>query len=349
MKNPKKGGAEIVTDIYLSGLAKLGHEVVLFSAEFPNSKKEEIYNSYRIIRKGGQFTVHYYGLLYAIKNQKNFDIIIDQVNTIPFFSPLFIKKEKRIAFFHQLCLNVWFYETKFPLSLIGNLAERIYLKFYFNTRSFVGSESTKKDLIKHCWIKPEKILVLENQIDFKPIKKIKEKENYFIFCGRLTKSKRVHHIIKAISYIKNKSTKLYVIGDGNEKYKKYLIKLASRLGIKDRVIFKGNVSDKERNELMRKALAILVTSVREGWGLIVTEANANGTIAITYNIEGLRDANKHGIITKKNNPRELAKEIDDLIENKNIRKEKEIKVLKFAKEHANWDKNVRRVERWLKR
>jgi glycosyltransferase involved in cell wall biosynthesis len=41
---------------------------------------------------------------------------------------------------------------------------------------------------------------------------------------------------------------------------------------------------------MARAHALLMTSAREGWGLVVTEANACGTPAIVYDVPGLRDA-----------------------------------------------------------
>ena len=41
---------------------------------------------------------------------------------------------------------------------------------------------------------------------------------------------------------------------------------------------------------MSEAHALLMTSVREGWGLVVTEANACGTPAIVYDVPGLRDS-----------------------------------------------------------
>src|SRR3989338_8727926 len=147
IKNPLKGGAEIVTDAYLKGLAERKHDVVLFSSLFENALKEEDFNGYRIIRKGGKLGVYWYGLIYAKKNEHDFDVIIDQVNTIPFFTPLLIKKEKRIAFFHQLCLDVWFYETMLPVAAIGFVSELIYLKLYRNTKCIAVSESTKRDLI----------------------------------------------------------------------------------------------------------------------------------------------------------------------------------------------------------
>lgn len=348
MKHPKMGGAEIVTDIYLKGLLKLGYEVTLFTAKYENSKDEEMFNGYKIIRKGRGIGVHFKGLIYAKKNEKEFDIIIDQINTIPFFTPLLIKKEKRVAFFHQLCKSIWFYESKFPISIIGYILESCYLKLYRNTRAFVVSESTKQDLIKYAWMKDENILVLENQINFKPINKISKKENYFVFVGRLNKSKRVHHIIKAMNYIKNEKFKLYIVGDGEESYKRKLKKLVSKLNLNKRVIFTGKISNREKDKIMQKAKAILVTSVKEGWGLIVTEANANGTIAITYNTDGLRDANKTGFICEENNPVEMARLMDGVLENGDLLRRKSIESLEFAREHCDWNKNLGRLEEWIK-
>ena len=345
MDNPLKGGAEIVTDIYLKGLAERKHKVVLFTAKYKDSLSKELFNDYEIIRKGNKLTVYFHGLIYAWKNREKFDKIIDQVNTIPFFTPLLISKEKRVGFFHQLCLNVWFWEMKFPVSVIGYILEKLYLLLYHNTKLFVVSKSTANDLIKYAWCKEKNIKILENQIDFKPIHSKKIKEKAFCFCGRLKKSKRVHDCIKALSLLDTGN--LYIIGNGDTNYKKYLTKLIKKFNLEKRVIFTGQISFEKRNEIMQKCLAILVTSVREGWGLIVTEANANGTIGITYDIPGLRDANKKGIICKKNNHHELAKEMKNIINNEKYYNIKLKKSIEFAKNHCDWDNNIDVLERWL--
>ena len=354
MKHPQKGGAEVVTDIYLEGLAKKGHEVTLFASKYPDSKDTEEYNGYKIIRKGGKLGVYLAGLMYAKKHQKELDIIIDQVNTIPFMTPLAIKKQKRVAYFNQLCKDVWFYETPFPISLAGYIIESIYLKFYKNTRILTISESTKKDMMRDAWVKPENIFISQMQIDFKPIRYVEKKENQFVFCGRIVKSKRLHDCIKALALLDNKETKLYIIGDGDEKYKKELNKLIKSLDLKDRVVFTGRISREKRNSIMAKSLAILVTSVREGWGLIVTEANANGTLAITYNVPGLIDANKTGFTTEKheNNPKALAKYMNNITpdkpESKVILNRQGKSSISFAQDHSNWNYQVEALEKWLK-
>jgi glycosyltransferase involved in cell wall biosynthesis len=272
------------------------------------------------------------------------------------------------------------------------MLESLYLKFYRNTKATTISDSSKKDLIKYANINKDQILVLDNQIDFKPINQIKEKDNYIIFCGRLNPSKRPDEVIKALAIylnkinnttsnkdaiknkslnqsqsslitsatppsftlannINNKSLKLIIIGEGDEKYKNYLKNLVKKLNLENNVEFAGSISNEKRNQLMQKALAIIVTSIREGWGLIVTEANANGTIAITYDIEGLRDANsnKIGIITKINTPEAIAESIDLIIKSPKLRQSKEHKALAFANAHSNWDNQVRRMEKWIKK
>jgi hypothetical protein len=56
------------------------------------------------------------------------------------------------------------------------------------------------------------------------------------------------------------------------------------------VEFFGRVSDAEKIDRMARAHALVVTSVREGWGLVVTEAAAHGTPSIAYDVPGLRDS-----------------------------------------------------------
>lgn len=56
---------------------------------------------------------------------------------------------------------------------------------------------------------------------------------------------------------------------------------------------------------MQKCHLIMVTSVKEGWGLIVTEAASQGTPAVVYDVDGLRDSVRHqetGLIIRQNTP-----------------------------------------------
>src|SRR5207245_2463626 len=56
------------------------------------------------------------------------------------------------------------------------------------------------------------------------------------------------------------------------------------------VTFFGRVDDLTKFDLMARAHALVVTSVREGWGMVVTEAAAVGTQSIAYDVPGLAES-----------------------------------------------------------
>jgi glycosyltransferase involved in cell wall biosynthesis len=71
----------------------------------------------------------------------------------------------------------------------------------------------------------------------------------------------------------------------------------------------GKVSQAQKVELMQRCHLIMVTSVKEGWGLIVTEAASQGTPAVVYDVDGLRDSVRHGqtgLVCARNTPACLA-------------------------------------------
>src|SRR5205823_13842336 len=87
--------------------------------------------------------------------------------------------------------------------------------------------------------------------------------------------------------------RLWLVGDGDPSYVGRLRRQAAALGLTPEVEFCGRLDAAKKHRRMALAEALLVTSVREGWGLVVTEAAACGTPAIGYDVPGLRDAVRH--------------------------------------------------------
>ncbi|MFH1856885.1 MAG: glycosyltransferase family 4 protein, partial [Candidatus Omnitrophota bacterium] len=198
IKNPKSGGAEVLSHELAKRWAEKGHEVVFFSAYFKGAKREEVVDNVKIIRAGNAVTVYWQAYCYYEKFFRGkFDVIIDEINTIPFFTPLYVK-ETVICHINQLAREVWFYESPLPVAVCGYLAESWMLKPYKKQLMITISESTKDDLVGLGFNK-DKIFIIPMGIDFKPLEKVLEKENKptVLYVGRLKKSKRVHHIIEA--------------------------------------------------------------------------------------------------------------------------------------------------------
>jgi hypothetical protein len=132
--NPAMGGAEVFTREVAKRWVASGHEVSLFTSKFPGCENEEIVDGVNIVRAGGRFTVYRQAKKFYSKRfrAENFDVVIDEVNTRPFFAPKFVKNsEKIVALIHQLAREYWFYETPFPVNYFGyHFLENKWLKQY---------------------------------------------------------------------------------------------------------------------------------------------------------------------------------------------------------------------------
>jgi glycosyltransferase involved in cell wall biosynthesis len=92
---------------------------------------------------------------------------------------------------------------------------------------------------------------------------------------------------------------------------------------------------KEKTNLMRISDVILVTSVKEGWGLIVTEANSQGTPAIAYDTDGLRDSvrnNITGYLCTSGDYDAMSALINKLLSNKKVYESFRIEAWQYSKQ-----------------
>lgn len=347
-KNPRAGGAEIVSSELAKRLVANGHEVIFLVSGFSGACQEEIINGCRVIRVGGKWTVYWK----AFRHYKNHlqgwaDLVIDEVNTIPFFCKFFVK-EKNILFFHQLCKEIWFYEMFFPLSLIGYILEPIYLRLLRDRQVITISQSTKKDLTE-LGFSSDQVGIISEGIEIEPIESIQDapKAAYptVLSLGSIRPMKRTISQIKAFEEAKKTipELKMIIAGGGSLAYLKKTKKVIFQSQFQKDIAYLGKVSLEKKIELMRKSHLILVTSLREGWGLIVTEANSQGTPAIVYDVPGLRDAvwnGETGIVCKKNNPTELSKEIVEIFKNNEKYQKLQKRALESSRE-INFDKSYR--------
>lgn len=289
--NPRAGGAEAVTFEIARRLVQRGDSVEWFSASFPGAPAEETLDGVRIVRAGRQWTVHWSAFRhYKGKLAQRFDVVVDEVNTIPFFTPLW-SDVPAVMFIFQLAREVWWYESKFPVNALGFLAEPHYLKPYRHLPAITISASTSSDL-RHLGFKAPITIIPAGVEPITELPTGKTANPTFLYVGRLAPSKRVTDIVRAFAIFHRSvdSARLCLIGGGSPAYVSELRALARTLGIHENVRFAGHVSTLEKHGEMAAAHILLLASAREGWGLVVTEANAFGTPAVAYDVPGLRDS-----------------------------------------------------------
>lgn len=286
--HPRAGGAELLTLRILERLAA-SWEVEWFSAAYDGASPEEIKGDIRYVRDGSQATVHMAAAARYFR-ASGFDVIVDQINTIPFMSPLY-STAKTVAFIHQLAREVWEYEMPGVIGKVGRALEPYYLAPYRTVPVITVSNSSKQSLRDIGF--SGRIHVISECVDecADAHRPVKTEPRDVLYLGRVTPSKRVEDCIVAACHLRDEgwNGRLFIAGsEPNSQYLKSLKELASRHSAP--VVFLGRVSDLERSNIMRSASALWMTSVREGWGLVVTEAARHWTPAVVYRVPGLVDS-----------------------------------------------------------
>jgi glycosyltransferase involved in cell wall biosynthesis len=346
IKHPYGGGAELLVHEMAKRWAEKGHKVLHYSAYFPGARRKETIDGVKYLRDGNWYNVHIKGFINLLRGRLGKpDVILDEVHGIPFFAAMYTKTPV-VCLACEVAKDVWDQMYPFPINIIGKVVELVYLFLYRNLKFITISNSTRSDLVNNR-IKKKNVTVVPMGFTYSLPDKLppKEKKPTFIFLGRLAKSKGVPDAIKAFSNIAKKlpNSKMWIVGKGERVYEKKLVKLVKKLKLEKSVEFKGFVSLKKKFELLAKAHLILVPSVREGWGLIVPEANVVGTPAIVYNVPGLKDVTingTNGVIVNKNSIKSLADESIKLLKDK----KRFSKLSKSSRKYAklmNWDNTAK--------
>lgn len=325
--HPARGGAEIVLREIMQRQRAEGHTVTLLTARHPGSSKHDTLDGIRVIRVGNnRYTHPIMALGYYLRHlHGKFDMIIETVNTAPYFALLFRGKARAFAMYHQLAREIWFLEAKAPFSHLGYyLIEPLATWLLGRTRTplITVSESTRQDLARFGWGLNRSHIISEG-IEIQPISSLKNIQKYaqptMLSFGAMRSMKRTLDQIAAFQLAKRQlpDLQLKIAGDASGEYGKQVLQAIDTSPYRDDITYLGRVSLQQKIQLMRACHIIAVTSIKEGWGLIITEAASQGTPAVVYDADGQRDSVRHGqsgLVTSPN-PAALAEGIVELLTN----------------------------------
>lgn len=294
MDNPQAGGAEVhLTEIFRR-FADRGDKVTLLASGYPGGTAAGEYKGIRIVRTGSRetFNFHVPAVARRLDRAEHFDLVVEDINKVPFFTPLYLKKPLLVTVPH-LFGSAIFRETNAIVGSYVYLMERPIPRVYRSAEFEVISESTARDL-EGRGIDPGRIHVvhcgMEHDVYACDPGAPKFDSPTIVYVGRIKRYKSVDVILRAMPPIiaAVPGVRLVIVGSGDDTPR--LEKLARDLDIGQRVTFTGFVSTKEKVTWMQRSHIIVNPSPKEGWGLTNIEANACGTPAVASDADGLRDS-----------------------------------------------------------
>lgn len=341
ISNPAGGGGTALIHRIMRELAEQGHEVTLICERHSNKPSRSNIDNIEImrtLRPPLMFVSAAYH--YVSKLKGSFDLAVESVIALPWFSPLYMNEKKVAVFFHILKdqfyveLSRYGRSIGYPAATIGYLIEKSMGRFYRNTPIVTFSKSTANDLIEYGFPK-ENIKVVQEGIDLKKYKAPASKDSFphLIYVGRLKRYKGVQFIIKAMKYLvaEYPRSKLSIVGRGD--YENELRRLVSNLDLQSNVIFHGYVSEIEKIDLLGRSHILVMPSLREGWATPVIEANARGTPSVVFDTIGVGDTVIHGVTgfkTSYGNIGELVAYCSSLLNDKELYSRMQNNALAFA-------------------
>ncbi|WP_416405311.1 glycosyltransferase family 4 protein [Arthrobacter sp. LFS091] len=291
IKHSQAGGAEQYMHEISRRWVQHGVQVTWFTGRDAGQSAEDLIDGIRILRGGGTLSIYAHSAMRLLRTSGQFDAVVDCQNGIPFFSPLFLRRDIPII---QLIHHVHQeqFRTKFspPMAAVGRFLESSGAKSVYGQRSIVAvSASTRLELRKLGFTGPIHV-VPNGTIDSPHEVSGRALRPTIAVVSRLVPHKRLDLLLGQFAVAARSIPKLRmdIVGDGPERAR--LQQLAMDLGLDHAVTFHGYQPNDVRDELLGRAWLTASTSASEGWGCSVIEAAAWGVPCLGLRVPGIRDS-----------------------------------------------------------
>ncbi len=255
-------------------------------------------------------------ILKEIRKRKP-DIVFSGYGEVNAFLSLFIKLFPKIKFIAR--------ETNVVSKHVTRKEIQFFYRFYNNFHKIIcQSDDMMNDLVANFSINKEKLLKINNPVDFEFIEKklldAEKPENFHenfknvVAIGNLSARKGFDNLLKVFSYLKNEKILLHILGDGRDK--ELLHQMKSELEL-EKVIFHG--LQKNPYQYLKFSDLFVLSSRYEGFPNVLLEAGACGTYALANSCPGGIDEiiqpNLNGEICNIENHEVFAQKILEVLTN----------------------------------
>lgn len=341
---PHHGGIETRMHDTARLLAARGHDVTILTGRLPGTAEEETTEfGYRVLRLESRIINIYNppfisskGVLEALRS-----LDADAVNYNYRWAPSYNRDLERYDGYKVFTYhNMWGEGT----GITGKVSEINDDGFRKTLDTFdhivCVSDYVRNDLIRRG-IAEDRLTTIPTCLDLPPVKDVPEGD-FILSLGRLVKTKGLDNLIEAMRDV---DCRLIMCGKGPEA--KNLEKQVRKLGLEDRVEFRGYVSEEEKDALMRGCRLFVMPSLFESFGLAALEVLGYGRPLVYGDVNGLPDTvGEAGIAVKPGDPKSIADGINRLLGDDELRSELAKKARAQAEKYT-WDRYIPLYEKVL--
>ena len=320
-------------------LAHMGHEVHVFTLDFPGAPGyEEIYGVkvYRTVTELGHPNFLTWALLFNhflekrlgdVSQQVEFDVVHvhDWLTAPAGISFKYRVKKPMVLTVHSTEIGrAQGLHTPDSFAIDG----MEWWATYEASKVIVTSGSMEGELCDHFHFPSDKIKIIPNAIDLtkyhasidrKSVRwryGVSPNEKLVLCVGRLVPQKGVEHLIHAVPTIawRHPEAKFVIVGEGW--LKGHLEYLSRSSGHGWKIRFTGFLPDSEVIALMTSADVLVVPSIYEPFGIVALEGMAAGVPVVASQIGGLAEVVQHdrnGILVYSRNPESIAWGVDRVL------------------------------------
>lgn len=195
-------------------------------------------------------------------------------------------------------------------------------------------------------------------VDYEFYSNVNKKElgKYIVTQGEFKKRKGYEKILPIMKEIfaKQPNLRYTIVGNTNinKDYFNELLKLMEKLGIRDRIDVKSNLTDEELRNTYADASLYFTLPINdcgdvEGFGMAIVEAAATGTPAIVGKGSGADDTvrdGESGFLVHGENQQEVIEKVLSIIDDKKLRERLSIGAQNLAKENSPENKAKKYIE-----
>lgn len=282
--------------------------VVSYPRLLPYPIHETLPNQLRFDTRGVGNRFKYMSTVFSdfMRDQRYDFIVCGHINMLPLCILLgAIAKKPVVLIIHGI--DAWKPNKSF---LVNSLVTRV-------SRVVTASELTRSRFMSWSHVPLLQATILPNCVNLKSFTpgpkppylldryKVRGK-TIILTLGRLVSKERQKGFDEVIEALPRLATQIpditYIIaGDGPDRTR--LEKKTRVLGVADRVMFPGMVSDTEKADHYRLADAFVMPSQGEGFGIVLLEAMACGIPAVASILDGGREALRNGLLGMLVDPR----------------------------------------------